>query len=68
MERLHRLEIRCPGVRGTPEIPPILPLQKGGISPLWPPAHRASGPEGKEGIEEIFAAMCLFNYGFLSGA
>ena len=22
----------------------------------------------KEGIEEIFAAMCLFNYGFLSGA
>ena len=23
---------------------------------------------GKEGIGEIFAAMCLFNYGFLSGA
>ena len=48
------------------QIPPILPLQKGGISPLWPPAHRASGPEGKEGLGEIFAAICLFNYGLLS--
>jgi hypothetical protein len=23
------------------------------FSPLWPPAHRASGPEGKEGLGEI---------------
>jgi len=29
-------------------------LPKGGITPLWPPAHRASGPEGKEGRGEIF--------------
>ncbi len=39
------------------KIPPTLPLSafgrekipKGGITPSWPPAHRASGPEGKEG-------------------
>jgi len=39
------------------KIPPDLPLPalgrenipKGGITPLWPPAHRASDPEGKEG-------------------
>ena len=36
------------------KIPPNLPLPKGGITPLWPPAHRASGPEGKEGGGEIF--------------
>ena len=24
------------------KIPPDLPLSKGGITPLWPPAHRAS--------------------------
>ena len=48
------------------QIPPALPFAKGGISPLWPPAHRASGPEGKEGPAyrqgEIFATICLFNY------
>jgi len=47
------------------QIPPPLPLQKGGIPPLWPPAHRASGPEGKEGSGEIFTTICLFNYGLL---
>jgi hypothetical protein len=26
----------------------------------------ASGPEGKEGLGEIFTTICLFNYGFLS--
>src|SRR4030042_7038945 len=59
------------------QIPPLLPLpsgsetalgrrQKGGISPLWPPAHRASGPEGKEGLGEIFGRICLLNDGLLS--
>ena len=27
---------------------------------------RASGPEGKEGLGEIFTTICLFNYGLLS--
>ncbi len=39
------------------QILPILPLQKGGI-PLF----------GKEGLGEIFATMCLLNYGFLSNS
>ncbi|OGP75695.1 MAG: hypothetical protein A2V86_15455 [Deltaproteobacteria bacterium RBG_16_49_23] len=43
------------------KIPPDLPFSKGGIAPLWPPAHRASGPEGKEGQEEIFQCLCQFN-------
>src|SRR4030066_2443687 len=42
--------------------------QKGGITPLWPPAHRASGPEGKEGRGEIFKRVCLLNYGLLSNS
>jgi len=33
---------------------PSPPFKKGRNSPLWPPAHRASGPEGKEGLGEIF--------------
>ena len=37
------------------QIPPTLPLQKGGISPL-----------GKRGVGEIFTTLCLFNYGLLS--
>jgi len=37
------------------QIPPTLPLQKGGI-PLF----------GKEGLGEIFTTICLFNYGLLS--
>ena len=52
------------------KIPPDLPLPapgrknipKGGVTPLWPPAHRASGPEGKEGSGEIFATTSLLNY------
>jgi len=36
------------------QIPPALPLPKGGI-PLF----------GKEGLGEIFGKMCLFNYGLL---
>jgi len=39
------------------QIPPAIPFANGGISRLWPPAHRASGPEGKEGLGEIFATM-----------
>ena len=36
--------------------PPYSPFAKGGncYPPLWPPAHRASDPEGKEGRGEIF--------------
>ena len=37
------------------QIPPDLPLLKGGI-PLF----------GKEGLGEIFGRICLFNYGLLS--
>jgi hypothetical protein len=33
--------------------PGIGTLAPDGITPLWPPAHRASGPEGKEGRGEI---------------
>ena len=36
------------------------------LPPLWPQAHRASGPEGKEGAGEIFRTMCLLNCGLLS--
>jgi hypothetical protein len=39
------------------EIPPSLPLQKGGI-PLF----------GKEGLGEILEGACLVNYGLLSKA
>jgi len=42
-------------MNGEGQIPPTLPLQKGGI-PLF----------GKEGLGEIFATICLFNYGLLS--
>ena len=50
------------------KIPPHLPLPvfdrkkitKGReIIPLWSPAHRASGPEGKEGPGEIFRCMSI---------
>jgi hypothetical protein len=37
------------------QIPPSLPLQKGGI-PLF----------GKEGLGEIFGRICFLNYGILS--
>jgi hypothetical protein len=56
------------------KIPPTLPFPKGGITPLWPPAHRASlramrlsepeaGPEGKEGDLEGFLqrVSCTFD-------
>jgi hypothetical protein len=36
----------CPGVLFC-DVLPFFP-------PLWPPAHRASGPEGNEGAGEIF--------------
>ena len=42
----------------NPSFPPSVASRtdftKGGNSPLWPPAHRASGPEGKGGLGEIF--------------
>jgi len=63
------------------KIPPTLPLPapgrkkipKGGITPLWPPAHRASDPEGKERRAclrealrrrqgEIFQRLCRFYF------
>jgi len=37
------------------QIPPTLPLQKGGIPPFW-----------KRGVRGDFATICLFNYGLLS--
>jgi len=43
-------------------------LPKGGITPLWPPAHRTSGPEGKEGQGEIFRKVCLLYYGLLGNS
>jgi hypothetical protein len=41
------------------EIPPYLPFSKGGITSLWPPAHRASGPEGKEGLALLDSASLV---------
>jgi hypothetical protein len=43
------------------QIPPPLPLQKGGISPFW--QRGISLPAGRQG--EIFKTICLFNYGLL---
>src|SRR4030067_2538679 len=45
-----------PGTHNLPFFP------KRGITPLWPPAHRASGLEGKEGRGEIFQCLCQINF------